>query len=699
MRWRIGQWEFCDQQQTLTSGTSTQQLEPMVVELLSYFCRHTGRLISKDELIEQVWLSRIVSDNAVSKLVTKLRKALNDDVKQPRYIATLPKKGYKFIAEVVPIQSPKPPPLQAEIIASESRLKAATSHGVKNTQLRNTFASVLRRRWVSAGVIAIALLILLGINWLPTQSSPVVSVSAKTLTTDAGDELFAAFSPDGTRVAYMREKEGHIDLLVKELASGQIVEIKHPENPGVGPGDWRKDGKQIAYLVATPERCEYYLRDVDGMTFGAPDLIHTCPAGSYGKILFTHDNNRLIYAESTGGNAPYSLFELNLQTRQTKRLNQPELHIGGNSQFDLHPTDNKLLISSPDNKQYEGFYSLNLDTGELTLLFEQNAYICCGIWDHSGERVILMGEHPAYELLSYDLNGDNVTMIYSGSRIIRAPRRHINGTDYVFTSSETNFDVNMLDVISGQTSRIADDSVDERLASFANHTNQIALVSLASGSEEIWLTDFAGLLRKKLTDFNDGRHYLALSWSPDGLLLAGLTLNAIHVINTRTGNAQQLDIPQTEIRGVSFKTNNSITFSLQEGNRWRAYTYQLSDQRIVPEAPQWQFIQYHPDARNTLWLSDSGQLFAGDHPTLVTATQVPTDALLFGRQFNLKKRGERWYWFNRQQRAIEQFDASQHSLTSMTNTAVAYFDVAEQRILFGTRAQGNSNLYQTQTAQ
>ena len=105
------------------------------------------------------------------------------------------------------------------------------------------------------------------------------------------------------------------------------------------------------------------------------------------------------------GSSPYELFEINLQTQLKKKLNQPEIFLGGNSQFDIHPFENKLLISSPDKQQWEGFYSLNLQTDELTLLFKQDAYICCGIWSHDGERVVLMGEYPAYQLISYDLNG------------------------------------------------------------------------------------------------------------------------------------------------------------------------------------------------------------------------------------------------------------------------------------------------------
>ena len=85
-------------QQTLTKDEVTEQLEPITVELLAYFCRHPNQTLSRNQLIEHVWAGRIITDNAVTKVVTKLRKHFNDNAKAPRFISTLPKRGYRFIA-------------------------------------------------------------------------------------------------------------------------------------------------------------------------------------------------------------------------------------------------------------------------------------------------------------------------------------------------------------------------------------------------------------------------------------------------------------------------------------------------------------------------------------------------------------------------------------------------------------------------
>ena len=93
MPWKIAQLEFCEKQQFLMVAGSKVQIEPLLAEVLAYFCQHAGQVISRDRFIERVWQGRIVTDNAVNRVIAKLRKLLADDSANPSYIVTLPKKG------------------------------------------------------------------------------------------------------------------------------------------------------------------------------------------------------------------------------------------------------------------------------------------------------------------------------------------------------------------------------------------------------------------------------------------------------------------------------------------------------------------------------------------------------------------------------------------------------------------------------
>lgn len=711
MRWQIAHFIFCDQQQSLTDKKHTQQLEPMTVELLRYFCQHPDVIISKDELITNVWLGRIVSDNAVSKLITKLRKAFVDDARRPQFIATFPKKGYKFIASVKlldeqnkdhevcskyqqPVLNKTEPTITSEISASVKQFSHQQNEAPVATISKH------RVKLSRKAIIAICMLVFVMVvfSWQQTKNQQITT-SAQALTTDIGNELFAAYSPDGTRVAYLSSIDNNVYLKIKRLADEKVITVDDHNGLGVGPASWNKDGSKLAYLVANPEQCQYFIREIEGLKLKKPQLIHNCTAGSFGKILFSHDDNRLIYAENNGVGTPYSLFSLDLKTGKQKRLSQPDIFLGGNSQFDLHPSKNTLLISSPDQQQWEGFYQLDLDTDKLTLLFKLNAYVCCAIWSHDGDHVVMMGEHPAHDLIRYDLTGKKVAVIYAGTRVIRVPKRHSNGRDYLFSASDKNTDLVLLSLNTQQQSMIADSSVNESFARFANTSDTIAYISLATGHEEIWLTTLGNQSRTKLTQFDDDRHYVDVRWSPNDEYLMALTLNEIHLISVKDGGYKRLKIPQNEMKGVSFKNDNIIAYSVKVAERWQVHFYNLQTNSVSKADPRWQFVHFRANEKDTLWLDQQQQLFVGKTEQQQVKHHKLASFFLDGRQFNLHKHGEQWYWFDYQTRTILSIAGEQKisDAKPLISTRVSDFDISPNRLLFGQVKQANLDIYQTFT--
>lgn len=79
-------------------GQEAVQIEPKVMEVLLYLAEHTGRVLSKERLIQAVWPDTFVSDEALWHAISSLRQVFGDDPKNPRMIQTVPKKGYRLIA-------------------------------------------------------------------------------------------------------------------------------------------------------------------------------------------------------------------------------------------------------------------------------------------------------------------------------------------------------------------------------------------------------------------------------------------------------------------------------------------------------------------------------------------------------------------------------------------------------------------------
>ena len=93
-------WRVSPAEGVLFRGDEMVHLEPKVMEVLVYLVSHQGEVITREELERDVWRGAVVGYDAVTATVLKLRKALQDNAKQPRLIATIPKRGYQLIAPV-----------------------------------------------------------------------------------------------------------------------------------------------------------------------------------------------------------------------------------------------------------------------------------------------------------------------------------------------------------------------------------------------------------------------------------------------------------------------------------------------------------------------------------------------------------------------------------------------------------------------
>lgn len=121
MLYRFGSFELDTARVELREGGETRRVEPQVFALLALLVEHRERMISKDEIIEKVWDGRIVSEAAVSSRIKSARQALGDDGQTQRYIKTVHRQGFRFVAEaraVREIQALDSVAVQPDVISS-----------------------------------------------------------------------------------------------------------------------------------------------------------------------------------------------------------------------------------------------------------------------------------------------------------------------------------------------------------------------------------------------------------------------------------------------------------------------------------------------------------------------------------------------------------------------------------------------------
>ena len=97
---RLGDWTVHPIDGLLSRGDQSERVEPRVMSVLVYLAERAGNVVLKDDILASAWSGQFVEEAVLSQCVYSLRKALGDDARSPQYIATVPRRGYRVIAEV-----------------------------------------------------------------------------------------------------------------------------------------------------------------------------------------------------------------------------------------------------------------------------------------------------------------------------------------------------------------------------------------------------------------------------------------------------------------------------------------------------------------------------------------------------------------------------------------------------------------------
>src|SRR5712664_363586 len=117
---RIGAWCVNPTSGQISRDGETARVEVRTMRLLLCLAEHAGEVVSIDDLLNQVWSGVVVAPDSVYQAVALLRRLLGDDPKQPAYIATVPRLGYRMVARVSPWVDRPAAPLLPDVDLAES---------------------------------------------------------------------------------------------------------------------------------------------------------------------------------------------------------------------------------------------------------------------------------------------------------------------------------------------------------------------------------------------------------------------------------------------------------------------------------------------------------------------------------------------------------------------------------------------------
>lgn len=118
---QIGEWIVRPAESEIARGAEVVRLDPRLMRLLQCLADHAGELVSVDTLLAEVWPGVVVTPDSVYQAITSLRRALGDAARNPAYVATVPRRGYRLVAAVGSVPALETPPVPTQTIVPRGR--------------------------------------------------------------------------------------------------------------------------------------------------------------------------------------------------------------------------------------------------------------------------------------------------------------------------------------------------------------------------------------------------------------------------------------------------------------------------------------------------------------------------------------------------------------------------------------------------
>ena len=241
---RFGPFELSERQAELRKSGVRIKLQEQPFRVLVELVANSGNLLSREDLHKKLWPADtfVDFDVGLNSAIRKLRQALNDDAENPRYIETLAKRGYRFIAPVADVVPAVPPtsrdsPAQAPVSLPDDGTSFTTGQEIQRNP-RPWY-------WVLAAVCVLALLILLIYGGVTarrrTNTTPLATEQRITANPREAPVTGAVVSRDGKYVAY----SDTTGVYVRHIDTGETRPLQLPKGFDVVPTSWFPDGTNL----------------------------------------------------------------------------------------------------------------------------------------------------------------------------------------------------------------------------------------------------------------------------------------------------------------------------------------------------------------------------------------------------------------------------------------------------------------------
>ena len=588
---QFGEFTLDDKQARLIFQDKDVAIEPKLFELLLMFVNQPNTIISRQDILDNLWAGSLVTDNAINKLVANLRKVLADEPKNPRYIQTVPKRGYRLICEVNLLESLN--------LAEKGQI---ITDGISDTNNRkNSLKKNLPNKGYSKVIIALLLLLCSLFLWQVFSSKDNKDNTNRytmELTRAHGAEESARMHPDNNHLYYLKKKlkkdseNTSYQLWIKNIHTAKTKQVNIAETniskiiavvPGAVTGV-SSDTTHLFYLDKKQDSCGVYqatLRQINNkkqlrqtnktMQWQQAEKLFDCSDKRIKDIDYHISKNMIYYAAQPRNLWPNQIYAFNVATKKHSFVTQVEPVGWGHHSIDISPDGNKLLIMSTKGDFKTQLLVLNLLNNEITEGFKFDYPVSEAIWHHDSEQVYYYAPPPAHQIIKSDLNGSNATTVVSISEYL-SPHMSLfpDGKNILFSTEQKNYSNRWL-VPPKQISDIDNSTVDDINPALFHHSSQYLFISKRSGRRQLYLGHYDANQAEIVTNFSQSYwlSYMTVSADDQSVLLNVdnevylLPISALNEVNPLTTLKQENLIFTSEhpIISLNWLTKNGVAIT------------------------------------------------------------------------------------------------------------------------------------------
>jgi Tol biopolymer transport system component/DNA-binding winged helix-turn-helix (wHTH) protein len=306
--------------QLLRDG-SPLPVAPKVWDALVIMAESSGRILEKEELMNRLWPDCFVEESNLTQIIFQLRKALGESAAKQQYIETIPKRGYRFVADIRRLDGQVEPFNQHDSARTDPPEDNDTSVPARQSE-KSIYKNYKKKTLIAAAILVFSVTTALGfsyfLRWNPLTGGSAASPEMKSirLLTSSGNAQQPALSHDGKYVAYVIDEAGRQSIYMRQVNSTGNAQVVPPAEVNYLGITFSPDGSFIYYVIQEKDQPK-------GTLYQAPVLGGTprkIIAWVDSTVTFSPDGKRLAFVRRDVESKETFLFTANSDGSGEQRL-------------------------------------------------------------------------------------------------------------------------------------------------------------------------------------------------------------------------------------------------------------------------------------------------------------------------------------------------------------------------------------------